>query len=119
MRWSYDYVDLLIMREDRKKMIEVVVGAHNKAVDALAAEADELQRRLDAVVALCKECDPAMNSYYLISCLCGWKGSSSECDGGEAIGDSGDWSDIECPVCKRQDPPTLHARAIAIAEGRA
>ena len=39
-------------------------------------------------------------SYYKVYCpKCGWKGLSRDTAGGNAIADTGDYSDIVCPEC--------------------
>lgn len=40
------------------------------------------------------------NNYYWCKCEgCGWEGSSEHCAGGNAIADTGDHSDVLCPIC--------------------
>lgn len=97
---------------------EAIVARHNSEIAALEAERDEYRRRLDGVLKLTSDCGSSLNSYYLVACLCGWKGSSSECEGGMPIANTGDYDDIRCPACGMVDPAELHARAVAIAEGR-
>lgn len=42
--------------------------------------------------------------YYTVECgKCGWWGSSKLLEGGHAIGDTGDYSDVYCPVCGNID----------------
>lgn len=39
-------------------------------------------------------------NYYPVVCgNCGWFGSSNQCEGGGQIADTGDYSDILCPIC--------------------
>ncbi|NDV81311.1 hypothetical protein [Bacteroides sp. 51] len=40
------------------------------------------------------------HEYYPVQCKCGWVGSSEECDCYQ-IGQSGDWSDPQCPKCSQ------------------
>ena len=30
---------------------------------------------------------------------CGWKGLSRDCNGGNSLADTGDYSDVVCPIC--------------------
>ena len=42
--------------------------------------------------------------YFAVKCpKCKWTGSSEECAGGGAIADSGDYDDIVCPVCLKEN----------------
>jgi transcription elongation factor Elf1 len=44
------------------------------------------------------------DNYFLAKCgNCGWFGSSRLLNGGLAIGDTGDYSDVTCPVCGSED----------------
>lgn len=46
---------------------------------------------------------PDKENYYPALCgNCGWKGMSSICGGGDAIADTGDYSDPCCPKCERE-----------------
>lgn len=104
--------------EDRLASIDkkfmVLQGSH----DLLVKERDEWKRRCEAMAALAGDCDPSLNRYYLVACKCGWKGSSSECNGGTPLADTGDYDDVTCPSCGCVDPADMQARAHAIAVGR-
>lgn len=44
---------------------------------------------------------PTPDGYYPCVCgNCGWKGPSSEAAGGDPIADTGDYSDVVCPICE-------------------
>ena len=44
------------------------------------------------------------NHFFTAECIkCGWWGSSELCNGGNAIADTGDFSEITCPVCEYND----------------
>ena len=54
--------------------------------------------------------DANKQGYFLVSCpKCKWIGMSNESAGGQAIADTGDYSDIICPLCVKNDgePITL------------
>ena len=41
-----------------------------------------------------------LKKWWLAYCpKCGWKGLSRDCRGGEQLADTGDYSDVTCPVC--------------------
>lgn len=84
-------------------------GEHVSATDyaALEAERDEWERRCEAMCALASDCDPSLNTYYLVACKCGWKGSSCECNGGTPLADTGDYNDVTCPACGCVDPTDM------------
>lgn len=43
---------------------------------------------------------PTPEGYWPGVCTnCGWKGASCDAAGGESIADTGDYSDVVCPVC--------------------
>ena len=40
------------------------------------------------------------SNYWTAKCpKCGWVGKSIECEGGQAIADTGDFSEVVCPQC--------------------
>jgi len=47
-----------------------------------------------------KYTDDEMKKYWMARCPdCGWKGLSIDCDGFDAIPESGDYEDGRCPKC--------------------
>jgi len=82
-------------------------GLSDKGLEYLIAAA-QFTPQVEEVV---REFDS--NKYYWCKCeICGWEDSSQFCAGGHAIADTGDHSDVLCPVCfssKIEGEPTIDA----------
>ena len=47
-----------------------------------------------------KYTEEELKKYWIAICpVCGWEGLSRDCYGGDAIADTGDYSDVICPRC--------------------
>ncbi len=45
-----------------------------------------------------------LKKYWPAHCLeCGWKGLSRDCAGGDAMADTGDFSEVICPECIKKE----------------
>ncbi len=73
---------------ETKQQAEAVVSDHNQSLSRAIPTGDFITRIMDTD-----------KSYWCKCENCGWEDSSQFCEGGDAIGDTGDYSDPVCPIC--------------------
>lgn len=66
---------------------------------------DKLKNNLEIAPFCYKEVseEDKKERYFTAECNCGWWGSSKFLNGGHPIADTGDYSEVTCPVCGNWD----------------